>query len=504
MRKWWAALVVGGLAAGCGSQSLDEALPGDMFVAEAGEISAQAACEPVAGEAQRVKTILPPSTFPPRMAAAPGPMVEFQGQLFFAVNFEDGRRAFWKSDGTEAGTVEVQAFPPLPPFSFPWLRELTPAGDKLFFLTSEPDFGSELWVTDGTPGGAHRVADLTPGPDSSSLTHLTPMGSSLVFVREVSFEPARYELWRSDGTTAGTVRLLALPAGASVSSRSLRLGGELLFFVSGSGRGTELWKTNGTTAGTVRLRRLDSSVSFVFDVRTSGGTGFFTLQDESNLTEVWKTDGTPGGTVRMRTFGSSAVLRLLNTIGPHLYITLSDLATYRMHLYRMHVNGDGSREYVTSLPNPYADQPDSFPFPFLEEVSVADGRIFFSIGISTPGPAPRDTQLWVTDGTRLGTRLLRRPLSLSDEYGSPVDAVSGRLAFFSAFELEGGGIEPWVTDGTVAGTRRLRDIVPDGGSSYPGPFLRVGSRVFFSAYDETMAGQLWSVPLLQTCIPGVR
>ncbi len=501
MRTWWAGVVAGCLAVGCGAQPWEEGLSRELPAAEVAGVAAQA-CGPVAGKAQRVKVILPPSNFPGRFAPAPGYLVEFQGQLFFAVNFEDGSRALWKSDGTETGTVEVQTFSPEPFFGFPWLRELTPAGDKLFFMNSDPDAGSELWVTDGTPGSAQRVADLSPGSESSFLTHLTAMGSSLVFFRELSSAPGGYELWRTDGTTAGTERLLTLPGGTTVSFRSLRLGGSLLFFVSGVTRGVELWKTDGSAAGTVRLRRLDSGEAFVFDVRTSGGTGFFTLQDAGNLTEVWKTDGTSGGTVRMRTFGSGVVPRLLNTIGSNLYVTLTDVVTQRMHLYRMPVNGNGSREYVMSLPNPYADQPEAFPF--LTEVSVADGRIFFSIGISTPGPAPRDTQLWVTDGTRPGTRLLRRPLSLSDEYGSPVYAVNGQLAFFSAFEGGGAGIEPWVTDGTVAGTRRLHDVAPGRVSSFPGSFLRVGSRVFFSAYDETQAGQLWSVPLLRTCIPGVR
>jgi ELWxxDGT repeat protein len=499
MRKWWAGLVVCWLAAGCGEQPLEEVPLVDMSSAEAGAVSAQS-CEPMVGEAQRVKAILPPSTFPGRFAEMPESLVEFQGQLFFAVNFEDGRRALWKSDGTEAGTVEVQAFAPLPSFNFDRLHSLASAGDKLFFMASEPATGNELWVTDGTPGGAQRVADLTPGAEGSFLSHLMGMGSSLVFFREIPGEPFGYELWRSDGTAAGTERLLALPGGSSVSWQDLRLGNTLLFFVSDATRGFELWKTDGTAAGTGRIRRLDAGEAFVFDVRTSGGTGFFTLLDEVNLTEVWTTDGTPGGTRRLRTFGPGAVPRLLNAMGSNLYLTLTDVVTQRMHLYRMPVNGHGRREYVVSLPNPYADQPDAFPA--LNDVSAADGRIFFSISIGSPGPAPRDTQLWVTDGTRQGTRLLRRPLSLSDEYGSPVYAVSNHLAFFSAFEQETAGIEPWVTDGTVAGTRRLRDVAPGGEGSYPGAFLRVGSRVFFNAYDETLAGQLWSVPLLHACMPG--
>jgi ELWxxDGT repeat protein len=499
MRKWCVGLVVCWLAAGCGEQPLEEVSPVDMPTAEAGEVSALA-CEPVLGEAQRVKVILPPSTMFSRFAEMPESFVEFRGQLFFAVNFEDGHRAVWKSDGTEAGTAQVQVFPPLPFFSFDRLHSLTPAGDRLFFVASEAATGSELYVTDGTPGAAQRVADLTPGAEGSFLSHLMGVGSSLVFFRELSAAPGGYELWRSDGTTVGTERLLTLPGDTSVSWQDMRLGNTLLFFVSAPTRGVELWKTDGTAAGTGRIRRLDAGEAFVFDVRTSGGTGFFTLLDEGSLTEVWMTDGTSGGTQRLRTFGPGAFPRLLSTIGTNLYVTLTDQVTQRMHLYRMPLNGHGSREYVASLPNPYANQLDAFPS--LNDVSAVDGRIFFSIAIGSSGPAPRDTQLWATDGTRHGTRLLRRPLSLSDEYSSPVYAVSSRLAFFSAFEAGAGGIEPWLTEGSVAGTRRLRDVAPGGESSYPRTFLRVGSRVFFNAYDDTLAGQLWSVPLLRTCVPG--
>jgi ELWxxDGT repeat protein len=453
------------------------------------------------GEARRVKTLLPPSGRPSRLAEAPESFEELGGLLYFAVNFEDDHTALWRSDGTEAGTVPVKEFPPLP--NSARVTSLTAAGDRLFFLASEAATGQELWVSDGTSGGTQLVEDLTPGAMGSALSRLTGLGRTLVFFRE-EFEPTpvpeAFELWRSDGSAAGTERLLDLEPGTSVSYNTLKLGDTLLFFTSSASGGTELWRTDGSAAGTARVRRLDGEETFILDVRASGGTGFFTLIDTDNSTEVWRTDGTPGGTVRLRTFGPHVSTRLLGAIGPHVYVTLTEFATQRMELYRLHA--DGRREFVASVPNPYADLPEAFPF--LDAVSAAEGRIFFSIGITTAGPAPRDTQLWVTDGTRSGTRLLRRPLSLSDEYGSPVYAVSGGLAFFSAFEAGGAGIEPWVTDGTVGGTRRLHDVAPGGESSYPRDFLRVGSHVFFSAFDETRAGQLWAVPLLDACLAGER
>jgi ELWxxDGT repeat protein len=432
--------------------------------------------------------------------------VEFRGQLYFAVNFEDGRRALFRSNGTEAGTVEVKAFAPQPPTYLERLGGLTPAADRLFFLASEAATGNELWVSDGTPGDTRLVADLTPGPEGSWLSHLAALGHTLVFFREVPESPTtpgHTELWRSDGSAAGTQRLLDFGPSATVSWQDLRLGQAFLFFVSGPGRGTELWKTDGTVAGTSRLRRVDAGQVSVFDVRTVGNTGFFTLIDEDSSTEVWRTDGTPGGTLRMHTFGPRPFFaRLLGPQGAFLYLTLVDPETQRLNLYRLPLDDSGGRQYVVSLPNPYADEPDAIPSP--NDVSITGGRIFFTLSISSPGPAPRDTQLWVTDGTRAGTRLLRRPLSLSDEYSSPLHAVSERLVFFSADEPMTAGIEPWVTNGTTEGTRRLRDIAPGLVNSYPRSFTRVGDRVFFSAYDETRAGQLWMVPLTRACLAEER
>lgn len=511
MRAWRRTMLVCGLVAGCGGSVVEEPWPtgaeahavisGNALVGGAEEAGT---CHPEVGEAQRVKTILPPTIFFSRFAEMPESFVEFRGQLYFAVNYEDRRTSLWRSDGTEAGTVAVREFPSAPAFGFfSRVRSLAPATDKLFFLAGEAATGQELWVTDGTPAGTRLVEDLTPGAEDSSLSSLTGLGRVAVFFRSdfgPDPMPANVELWHSDGTAAGTERLRDLGPGTSVNFNTPRLGDTLLFFTTNPGRGTELWKTDGTTAGTVRVRSLDAGETFINDVRVSGRTVFFTLNDADNSTEVWKTDGTPGGTVRLRTFGPSVSTRILSAIGTSLYITVTDFTGLRMQLYRLRTDGSGVREHVTTLPNPYAADPSAFPF--VDAVSAAEGRIYFSVVISTSGPAPRDTQLWVTDGTRSGTRLLRRPLSLSDEYGSPVYAVSGRLAFFTAYEEEGAGIEPWVTDGTVGGTRRLKDVAPGAESSYPREFLRVGERVFFNAFDNTDAGQLWSVPLRNACFAG--
>lgn len=155
----------------------------------------------------------------------------------------------------------------------------------------------------------------------------------------------------------------------------------------------------------------------------------------------------------------------------------------------------GGKETVTTLPNRYAGQPGAWPFA---QMAVrAGGKLYLSVGIGTPGPAPREVSLWVTDGTAAGTRELSRGLSTSDEWASPLfDTGAGTLLFSTN---EGGtGLEPWVTDGTPERTGLVADLSPLGGSS-PEDFTRVGSTVFFRAYSNAWGDALWAMPTNVAC-----
>src|SRR4051794_22862914 len=46
---------------------------------------------------------------------------------------------------------------------------LTRAGDRVFYVANDGVHGSELWSSDGTAAGTAMVADLTPGPGSTSF-----------------------------------------------------------------------------------------------------------------------------------------------------------------------------------------------------------------------------------------------------------------------------------------------------------------------------------------------
>ncbi|SEN27993.1 ELWxxDGT repeat-containing protein [Stigmatella aurantiaca] len=455
-----------------------------------GAEAAGQACSFDVGTAHRVKQVLPPGTGATRWDG-PSNMVEFQGQLYFSLVRQNGPPSLWRSDGTEPGTFAIQEFP-MPPAGS--LAQLTPTADQLFFVAAEPSHGRELWVSDGTAAGTYLFADLTPGVEDSSLNLLAGLGPRLVFIRN---QAGGSQLWAAQGTSSALEPLVNL--GTSVEEypgEPIRLGDSVLFFFR-SAQGNTLWRTDGTAGGTVALGLLDRGPGSarMQEVRVSGEAAFFTLIEPDGATEIWRTDGTPAGTVRLHTLGGEhRVSRLLGRIGASLYVVGTDTRNQRMSLFQLSAEVPGGREPVMMLPNPYAAQPDAFPY-FIG-VTDSGGRLFFLTGIGSPGPAPRTTQLWVTDGTQAGTTLLLEPVSNSDESVPFVQSVADNLVMLLVYS---GGPSAWVTDGTVPGTRPVAYVGAEGKPSDPGPYTRVGEELFFSARDGSGYYQLWSVPLVSAC-----
>ncbi|QRN93191.1 hypothetical protein JRI60_28750 [Archangium violaceum] len=460
--------------------------------------STPSGASPTLGTAHLVKDIFPPFNASPWTGFGPGLLVDFQGRLFFAAFFEDGRTGLWTSDGTEAGTVQVKDFPA---FQDTGVKELTPLGNRLFFAAGDAAHGQELWVSDGTPGGTRLVKDIAPGAGSSSPFALTPVNGSLLFFcfrPETATSPGRTELWRTDGSEAGTVLVRDMGPDSSLSASRVRVGDTLFFSFTDAAHGTELWKTDGTESGTVIVKDIQPGAahSYPSQLQALGSSVFFFTFTPTQGRELWRTDGSEAGTTRVREIsagpeGPTASLLPGNTDG-NLYLTLSEPSDQLMRLYALEPDGAGAvqERLVTTLPNTYAQQADALPY--ITTSTRAGGKLFFGQALSSPGPSPRDVQLWVTDGTAAGTRMLSRPLSRSDEFTTGLHALDDRILYSSTSDAE--GLEPWVSDGTAAGTHLVQDITP-GASSYPHDFTRVGSSVFFVATDSLHGSELWVLPL---------
>ncbi|RKH58314.1 ELWxxDGT repeat protein [Corallococcus aberystwythensis] len=481
MRFGW---VLAGLSfVGCGGAQ-------DLEPPAAQEQQVQArACTPAMAATKVKDLVAPGDPLPSPFRPIPAELTNVQGTLYFTVDPYRSTGGLWRSDGTSVGTVPVREFP-FVGLDYRNFASLTAVGSRVFFTMDDPAVGSEPWVSDGTAAGTRLVKDITPGASGSSLSDLTSLGGALTFFRNVG---GAVELWRSDGTAAGTFRVMDFGSASTRAYPTLRTGGALLFFLQDATQGTRLWRTDGTVAGTQLVKRVDAGIPFVTATRvTASGTGLFTLEDSSG-TEVWRTDGTAAGTVRLDTFGKQA--RLLGTLGSYVYLsTLTDDGE-RLKLNRLSLSG-GGKATVTTLPNAFPGQPDNTPY--VQTSAESGGKLYLSMAISSPGPAPRQVGLWVTDGTAGGTRQLSQRLTTADEYSSPLfDTGSGTLLFSSG---DGDlGLMPQVTNGTPAGTGRVTTSSP--GGERPEEFTRVGSKIYFRAYSGVWGNALWSVPANVTCTP---
>src|SRR6516225_655075 len=89
------------------------------------------------------------------------------------------------------------------------------------------------------------------------------------------------------------------------------------------------------------------------------------------------------------------------------------------------------------------------------------------------------------------------PHLLADLNHSPGDpkvsqvALVGSTIFFSATDGPLRGVELWRSDGTRAGTRIVKDINFGPGSSNPNYLTNVNGTLFFTADDGTHGAELW-------------
>ncbi|RKH47767.1 hypothetical protein D7X12_01755 [Corallococcus sicarius] len=485
VRNWGTLLWLGLAGMGCGGSQGDELSgePAAIVKEDSREVSAQA-CPP--GVASRVASLIPSGS-----GGFMGELTNVQGTLYFVTSVFETGSVLWRSDGTEAGTVPVKAFPGPPGVYQP--MDLVAVGNRLFFQTRTPAAGMELWISDGTEGGTRLIKDITPGADGSALTNASEVNGRLVFFRWVPLPGggAGPELWRSDGTAAGTLRVRNFSGSTGLSADTLKAGNALLFFFAEE-TGTTLWRTDGTLAGTTSVKRLDSGPTYVSSVSRPGEPPLFILEDGPS-SEVWKTNGTAAGTVRLDAFGKP--VRLLGALGANVYLTSVDSpATKRLRIDRLSLNGGGKAQ-VTTLPNPYGA--GEYAYPYVRTAVVSGSDLYFSMAIGSDAPVPENVALWATNGTAAGTRRLFDNSYPEYGYRYPLFATGTGQVLFGGNSARYGPTRPYFTRGSVATQGQLADV------SLPDSFTRVGHRIFFTARDASDEGQLWSVPATFSCPPGL-
>jgi ELWxxDGT repeat protein len=350
---------------------------------------------------------------PGPLNGVPGNLTAVGNALFFH-GFTDptGSKVF-RSDGTAEGTaLLVDTFPGAPsgPLGPPLPSNFVPLGRNVLFTATHATLGYELWITGGSPDTTRLVKDIHPGTQWSVPVGLLPFNRRAYFAADDSFisnpdgtVTFDRELFVTDGTEAGTSRLIDINPGPqpSIPIFMTPLGNRFLFRADDGRHGTELWLSDGTTVGTEMLLDINlRGASMPMHLTALGDHVFFGADDGVTGQEPWMTDGTSTGTRRIMDInpaGSSSPMQFTR-LADHLVFAAND-GQHGNELWVSNGTEAGTRLLADINPGPANSSPLNF-------VAVGDRLFFVALGDIDETAKTVRTQLWTTDGTSEGTRVV--------------------------------------------------------------------------------------------------
>ena len=403
-------------------------------------------------------------------------------------------RRLWVTDGTPRGTLEL-----LPPGESA-VFFLRCEDDGAFFQGSPLDATAPLWWTDGTAAGTHRLIDDAAMPYMSGAL---PDGRHLVAgVAGEGDPPPPWTLWVTDRTPAGTHEI---PLGIAGDPRRLAVVGErVLIQIQGGGERPQnhLWVSDGTAGGTRLLADLGEGSEWIITVDPFGGQATFLVRRGPTPTEgaleLWRTDGTAAGTRKLSVdlparSTISAERQVLATPGGERLAFVLGSGTHVDDRQQLWVT-DGTAAGTRLLVENGIVRPGAVVPPFAEELVPFGGRFYFPLDDGVSGE-----ELWSTDLTPAGTRQVMDLCPGPCSSGARIVAPYGDRVLLAASSPELGE-ELWVSDLTLAGTRPVADLCPGTCSSRPHHVVQPAGADGWTLFAARPVGifqgreQLWTVP----------
>ena len=414
-----------------------------------------------------------------------------------------GATELWLSDGTAAGTVRA----PFDGGDCSSLGDGTTVGGRALYVTPS----AELWGSDGTAAGTSVIRDFGEAPGSGGPREQIAFNGRLLFSARTSTTEA--PLFSSDGTDAGT-HVLSDEAGFATG---LAQAGNQVFFaafdppVPGSAflQPLGLWKTNGTAAGTVRVG------PDIRDYRSPMPVGrklFFTAAREYSYynqpdLELFRTDGTPAGTGLVKNINRFSADTGFHHIcynapsnpGPGIELNgrllfLADDGLNGRELWVSDGTAPGTRLLRDIDPRRVPGAPPGSCDDDRDETGLgSDPRDFvrYKNGVLFTAVDGKGRELWWTDGTREGTRRVA-DLRRGARGSDLRSLVLFRGRVWFLASSQGRGDELWRTDGTPQGTQLVKTLVRGELPSWARSLTVAGDRLFFQVYNETTGAELWT------------
>lgn len=343
----------------------------------------------------------------------------------------------------------------------------------VFFVGNTNFTDREPWASDGTEAGTVLLVDSIPGANESRPHDFVAVGERAYFVARratLPHTPYEWTLYESDGTVAGTrpVPFAGTDPQQTFPALLTPWNGELWLHNDGA-----IWKLDGagatpsrvTTFGASRTYREGERFAILGDALLVPGRSCSTCLDEPE--RLWRIgrDGSKAPVAGMPAIGGDSALSWIDVrVNGSLSVAWAGGVLWR-------VLADGSASSIANLPTQPA--PPRFLGPW-------GARIVFA---ATFGSRP---QVWVTDGTAQGTKMVTAETESDEEDLSY--ASLGEQALLGLDPL--GDAEGDFVRLDLSRARGFAQVRPIG--AFPGSGANYKGRRFMAAYpDVGIDAYLW-------------
>jgi len=437
--------------------------------------------------------------------------------VFFETRETSTAPALWRTDGTAAGTFKLVSMRRTP-VSLPPLLGMVAAGNVVYFDAYDAD-GWKVWKSDGSVAG---TVPITAASSSTILAVMDVLGNhvlcrdlvtgALWSVSEgsaqslglIGADRELFSSWASFqgrlyvGTPTGIWKSDGTASGTtkvtSTPAWNVVATATRLFFIGSSDTaGVEPWVSDGTTSGTRMIADLKPGTASTFIM----GESPIAPLDASRVLflgtngELGVSDGTSSGTRVIRTGTPSRLAANFCVLNGVSYFPFDD-GEHGRELWRSDGTDAGTR-MVSDL--------STGANPYLYPIVAGATRVYYY------SQGPKYRELFESDGTPAGTHIVNQPGTrwTGSSSATPTIITSGDVAFFGADDIDHGD-EPWITDGTEGGRHMIANLEPDlAVSSSPSKFFAGADRLYLTAQSND-GPMIWrtdgtaegTVPVLST------
>ena len=450
----------------------------------------------------------------------PKDLTLLNGKVYFIAESLDYGNEVWETDGTSINTKLFYDITVGEDGSYP--RDFKVINNTLFY-TADSSLSTNLLSYSSSTGDGGIFKDFSPG-DDSNVSIQSIFGSHLYFTA-YDINEGRVGLWKSDGTLAGTELVMpVLGENSNGNFGGFYAGNTQLYFVSSDNVNSNyrLWKTDGAntsiinsaivynangtgvtrgnevlthstnTAGRRKVRYsadgtslVEHTINTTVDLDASyffatSDAFFFVGTDDSDDRELYRTDGpTLPVKLDLNATGSSEIIPL-TTMGADFYF-MADIGT-GVYLYKANASSVTQIKQVSDV---FATTEDTI----YTKPIVWNSKIYFSMNDGNHG-----YELWVTDGTSVGTEMVK-DLQVGSASGGPHSLFVYNNKLYFAADDGVRGYEIYESDGTEVGTVLKFEILSGAASAYPSDFYEYNGKIYFTADDGVHGFELWVMEL---------